>query len=98
MKPLRDLVLIRPDKAEETTNGGIIIAEKYREQPQQGVVLEIGPGRVSNDNCYLPISGIEPGMSVLFEKFAGTEVKIHDEECRLVQEEHVLAVIESVPA
>lgn len=100
MQPLRDQVVIKQDDSAETTGneGLIIIADKFRERPEQGTVLAVGPGRISNDGVHIPIQGLEPGMKVLFEKFGGTEVKIHGEDIRIIPEQHILAVIEQVPA
>jgi len=97
MQPLRDQIIIEPDKPDEKTAGGIIIPEKERERPQQGTVLACGPGRISEHGVFLPMDpAIQPGARVVFGKYAGTELMFKDKFTHIVSERDVLGVL--VPA
>lgn len=87
LMPLRDRVLIRPDKAEEKTAGGIIIPDTAKEKPQRGVVVAAGPGKKDE-----PVT-VKPGNAVLYGKYAGTEIKIDGEDLLIVRESDILAVL-----
>ena len=87
LMPLHDRVLIRPDKAEEKTTGGIIIPDTAKEKPQRGVVVAAGPGKKDE-----PVT-VKPGNTVLYGKYAGTEIKIGGEDLLIVRESDILVVI-----
>jgi len=93
VKPLQDRVLVKRIEKEEKTAGGIIIPDTAKEKPQEGRVEATGPGRVTEDGKVLPLD-VKPGNLVLFQKYAGTEVKIDGEEYLLMREEDILGVIE----
>ncbi len=95
--PLQDRVLVRRMEEEETTKGGIIIPESAKEKPAEGKVLAVGKGRVLEDGTVRPLD-VKAGDRVLFQKWAGTEVKIEGEEQLLMREDDILGVLESSPA
>jgi len=93
IKPLSDRVLIEPISQEEKTKSGIVlpdIAEK--EKPEQGKIIELGPGRVL-ESGKRQVLEVKKGDIVLFAKYGPTEVKIKDKEYLIAREEDILAVI-----
>jgi len=78
---------------DEKTAGGIIIPESAKEKPQRGKVIAIGKGKVAEDGSIRPLD-LQAGDTVLFGKYAGTEVKIDAEDRLIMREDDVLAVIE----
>ncbi len=87
LTPLHDRVLIRPDKAEEKTAGGIIIPDTAKEKPQRGTVVAAGPGKKDE-----PVT-VKQGDTVLYGKYAGTEIKLGGEDLLIVRESDILAII-----
>ena len=81
------------DKEKETEKGGIIIPDTAKEKPQEGKVIAVGSGKVSEDGKRQPLE-VKKGDKVLFGKYAGTEVSIDDEEYLILREEDVLGIIE----
>jgi chaperonin GroES len=92
VKPLADRVLIKPLEAEEIKRGGIIIPDTAKEKPQQGEVIEVGPGRVSEEGDKIPME-VKKGDKVLYGKYSGTEVTIDDVEYLIMRESDIFAVI-----
>ncbi|MDX1532090.1 MAG: co-chaperone GroES, partial [Rhodothermales bacterium] len=78
IKPLADRVVVKPEAAEEKTAGGLIIPDTAKEKPQKGKVLAVGPGRVENGNK-IDMS-VKEGDTVLYGKYAGTELTLDGEE------------------
>lgn len=93
VKPLADRVLIRRIEEEEVKKGGIIIPDTAKEKPQKGEVIAVGPGRLDENGKRIPME-VKEGDRVLFSKYAGTEVKIGDEEYLIMREDDILAIIE----
>lgn len=93
IKPLADRILVKRIEEEETKKGGIIIPDTAREKPQQGEVIAVGPGRVDEQGKRIPME-VKVGDRILFGKYAGTEVKIDDEEYLIMREDDVLGIIE----
>lgn len=93
IKPLSNRVLVKRSKA-QTTKGGIILPETAQEKPKEGEVLAVGPGARDEDGNIHPLS-LKVGDRVLFSSYAGTEIKSGDseEECLLLSEEDILAVL-----
>ena len=87
VSPLHDRVIVRPAKAEEKTAGGIIIPDTAKEKPQQGTVVAAGPGKKDE-----PVS-VKAGDSVLYGKYAGTEIQIEGEDLLILRESDILAVL-----
>lgn len=92
--PLHDRVVIKRLEGEEVTKGGIIIPDTAKEKPQEGQVVAVGPGRMDKDGKRIPLD-VEAGDRVLFARWAGTDVKIDDEEYIIMKEDDILGVIES---
>ncbi|MCF8035877.1 MAG: co-chaperone GroES [Desulfobacteraceae bacterium] len=94
IKPLNDRILVRRLEEESKTKGGIIIPESAKEKPAQGEVVAVGDGKLGDDGKRMPLQ-VKAGDRVLFAKYAGTEVKIEDEEHLVMREDDILGIIES---
>lgn len=95
IRPLHDRVLVkRLEEQVETTKGGIIIPDTAKEKPQQGKVIAAGKGKITDDGKLLPLE-VKEGDTILFGKYAGSEVKIDGEEHLIMREEDILGVVES---
>lgn len=92
VRPLGDRVLVRPVQREEVTKSGIVLPDTAKEKPQRGEVIAVGSGRVTEDGNRLPMD-VQVGDQVLFAKYAGTELKLDDEEFLILSEKDILAVI-----
>lgn len=93
LKPLNDRVLVKRLEGEEVTKGGIIIPDSAKEKPMKGEVVAVGPGKVGDDGKRAKMA-VSAGDKVLFNKYAGTEMKIDGEEFLVMREDDVLAIIE----
>ncbi|EFI33446.1 Chaperonin Cpn10 [Desulfonatronospira thiodismutans ASO3-1] len=93
LKPLHDRVLVKRLEEEEVTKGGIIIPDTAKEKPIKGEVVAAGPGKTGDDGKNIPMT-VKTGDKVLFNKYAGTEVKIDDVEHLVMREDDILAIIE----
>lgn len=91
-KPLGDRLLVKVSQAEEKSAGGIFLPDTAKEKPQVGEVVSIGAGKLSDDGSRQPID-IEVGVKVLYSKYAGTDLKIGDEEYVLLREQDILAIV-----
>ncbi len=96
VQPLRDRVLVKRVEETEQRIGGIIIPDTAREKPQQGRVIAVGRGRVNDKGETFPLD-VRVGDTVLFGKYAGTEIKLDGEEYLIIREEEILGVMEGVP-
>jgi len=95
LKPLGSRVVIKALEREEMTKSGIVLPDTAKEKPQEGKVLSVGPGdRHPDTGERIPVE-LKDGDRVLFQKYAGTEFKLDDEELLILSEKDVLAVIES---
>ncbi|MGB8658666.1 MAG: co-chaperone GroES [Candidatus Zixiibacteriota bacterium] len=92
VKPLADRVLIKPSEAEEMKRGGIIIPDTAKEKPQQGEVMEVGPGRISEEGSKIPME-VKKGDKVLYGKYSGTEVTVDNVEYLIMRESDILAIV-----
>ena len=93
VKPLRDRVLVRRIEEAEQKVGGIIIPDSAKEKPLQAEVMAVGSGRVLENGQKLELT-LKKGDKVLIGKWAGTEVKIDDEELLILKEDEILGVLE----
>ena len=92
-RPLHDRVLLkRIEEKGEVKKGGIIIPDTAKEKPIEGEVISVGPGKIMEDGKRSPMD-LKAGDRVLFGKYAGTEIKIDDEEYVIMREEEILAVL-----
>ncbi|MBC7320853.1 co-chaperone GroES [bacterium] len=93
LKPLGDRVLVKPIAVEERTKSGIVLPDTAKEKPQQGKVLAVGQGRLLDNGQLVPLQ-VKEGDKVLYSKYAGTEVKIENEEYLILSERDILAIVE----
>jgi len=95
LKPLGSRVVVKALEREEMTKSGIVLPDTAKEKPQEGKVLSVGPGdRHPDTGERIPVE-LKAGDRVLFQKYAGTEFKLDDEELLILSEKDVLALIES---
>ena len=90
--PLGERVVIKPIEQDQLTKGGIFLPDTAKEKPQEGEVVAVGPGRVSDDGSRLPME-LSKGDRVIYSKFAGTEYKDGDQEYLILRESDILAKI-----
>ena len=93
IRPLQDRVIVKRVKEEEKTKGGLYIPDTAKEKPIEGTVVAVGNGKVLEDGKVRPLD-IKAGDTILFSKYAGTEIKIDGEDHLMLREEDVLGVIE----
>jgi len=92
IKPLGDRVLLKPLEEEEQRVANIIIPDTAKEKPQRGEIIETGPGETLDDGSRVELE-VKKGDKVLYSKYAGTEVKIDDEDYLILREADILAII-----
>jgi chaperonin GroES len=97
IRPLRDRVVVKRLEEQDQRVGGIIIPDTAKEKPQQGKVMAVGTGRINDDGKVMPLD-VKAGDTILFGKYAGTEIKLDGEEYLIIREEEILGVIEGAPA
>jgi len=90
--PLGERVIIKPTEQDQQTKGGIYLPDTAKEKPQEGEVVAVGPGRVSEDGSRIPME-LSNGDKVIYSKFAGTEYKDGDDEYLILRESDILAKI-----
>jgi chaperonin GroES len=90
--PLRDRVFVKYTSEDEKTAGGLFIPDSAKEKPQKGVVIEVGPGKVTDDGKRQPLE-VKVGDTILFDKYSGSKVKIDDEEYLIISEDDILGII-----
>jgi len=90
LKPLADRVLVKPIEKEEKTKSGIYIPDTAKEKPQEGKVLAVGPGKMSDDGKLIPMN-LKVGDIVIYSKYGGTEIKVDDDELIILRESDILA-------
>ncbi len=93
IRPLQDRVIVKRLEEEEKTKGGIIIPDTAKEKPQEGKVIAVGKGKVTEEGKVIPLD-VKPGDKILFGKYSGTEIKIDGEEHLIMREEDILGIIE----
>ena len=92
LKPLGDRVVVKPLPREEMTKSGIYLPDTAKERPQEGTIIAVGPGRMTDDGKLVAMT-LKVGDKVLYAKYAGTEYKQDDEELLICTEKDVLALI-----
>lgn len=93
LRPLGDRLVVKPAEREELTSSGLVLPDTAAEKPQQGTVIAVGPGRVTEDGKTLPVE-VNEGDTVIYAKFAGTEYSLNGEDVLILRESDVLAVVE----
>ncbi len=96
-RPLHDRILIKRIEEKEAVKGGIIIPDTAKEKPQEGEVIAVGNGKMSEDGKVVPLD-VKAGDRILFGKYSGSEIKMDDEEYLILKEEEVLGVVEGKAA
>jgi len=92
LTPLHDRVIVKAAKPEEVSKGGIIIPDTAKEKPMQGEVIAVGTGKQSEDGKVTPMA-VKVGDTVLYGKYAGTEVNVDGEEFLIMRESDIFAVV-----
>lgn len=93
LKPLADRILVEPFESEEKTASGIVLPDSAKEKPQEGRVVAVGPGRVTENGERVALE-VKEGDKVIYSKYSGTEVKHDGKEYLIMRESDILAVIE----
>ena len=93
VRPLGDRVLVKPLEAKEKSKGGIGLPDTAKEKPQEGRVIAVGKGKVSEEGKIIPLE-VKKGNKVLYGKYSGTEIMVEDEEHMILREDDILAIIE----
>jgi chaperonin GroES len=92
VRPLHDRLLVRRIEEKETAKGGIIIPDTAKEKPQEGTVVAVGTGKVTDDGTRVALD-VHPGDRILFGKYSGNDVRIEDDEYVIMREEDVFAIL-----
>jgi chaperonin GroES len=92
VRPLADRVVIKALEEKESQKGGIIIPDTAKEKPQQGEVIEVGTGRVTDDGKRIDLE-VKKGDKVLYGKYSGTEVALNGDDLLIMRESDILAVV-----
>jgi len=90
LEPLGDRVVVRPRSKEEVTKGGILIPDTAKEKPQEGDVIAVGPGKMTDEGKRIAMD-VKVGDIVIYAKYGGTEIKENDEELIILRESDILA-------
>lgn len=90
LEPLGDRVVVKPIPKEEVTKGGIVLPDTAKEKPQEGEIIAAGPGRLSEDGKRITME-VRVGDRIIYAKYAGTEIKLDDEELIIIRESDILA-------
>ncbi len=92
LTPLGDRVLVKPIEKKEEKKGGIIIPDTAKEKPQEGEIIAVGKGKMSDDGKLIPMD-VKVGDKILYGKYSGTEVKIDDTEYLIMHQDDILGII-----
>jgi chaperonin GroES len=93
LKPLGERILLKVVEAEEKTEGGIVLPDSAKKKPQQGEVVAVGSGKVTDKGEKLPLE-VKKGDKVVFSQYSGTEVKDGEEEFLILYERDILAIVD----
>ncbi len=92
IRPLHDRILIKRVAEEETVRGGIIIPDSAKEKPQEGEVIAVGNGKILENGQRVPLD-VKEGNRILFGKYAGSDIKIEEQEYLILREDEVLGIL-----
>ncbi len=92
LRPLGDRVVVKPKPKDEMTSSGIVLPDTASDKPQEGSVLSVGPGRVLDSGKRLEME-VRAGDTVLFAKYAGSEVKLDSDDYLVIRESDLLAIV-----
>ena len=90
LQPLADRLVVKPIEREEVSRGGIVLPDTAKEKPQEGEVMAVGPGRLSEDGKRIAME-VKVGDVVVYTRYGGTEIRIGDEELVILRESDILA-------
>jgi len=90
LSPLGDRIVVRLIEREVVTKGGIVLPDTAKEKPQDGEIIAVGPGKISDDGTRIAMD-VKVGDKVLYAKYAGTEVEIDDEKLLIMHESDIMA-------
>jgi len=93
LRPLQDRIIVKRVEEESKTAGGLFIPETAKEKPQRGEIVAVGNGKKTEDGKVLPLD-VKVGDTVLFGKYAGTEIKVDGDDFLMMREDDILAVVE----
>ncbi len=93
LRPMQDRIIVKRVEEETKTAGGILIPDTAKEKPQQGEVVAVGKGKVTEDGKVIPLD-VKAGDRVLFGKYAGTEIKLDGVDYLIMREDDILGVLE----
>jgi chaperonin GroES len=91
LQPLADRLVVKPIQKEEMTKGGILIPDTVKEKPQEGEVVAVGPGRMTDDGNRIAMD-VKVGDRIIYSKYGGSEIKIDDIEMIILRESDILAI------
>jgi chaperonin GroES len=91
LHPLADRLVVKPIAKEEVTKGGIFLPDTAKEKPQEGEIVAVGPGRMTDEGKRIPME-VKVGDRVIYSKYGGSEIKIDDVEMMILRESDVLAI------
>lgn len=92
LEPLADRLVVKPIEREDLTKGGILLPDTAKEKPQEGKVLAVGPGKLSDDGKRM-VMETKVGDTVVYARYGGQEYKIDDEEVIILKESDILAIL-----
>ncbi len=92
IQPLGDRVLVKPVEAKEVKRGGIIIPDSAKEKPQEGEIVAVGKGKMTEDGKVLPMD-VKPGDRILYGKYSGNEIKIDEVEHLIMHQDDILGIL-----
>lgn len=93
IRPLGDRVVVEPIEQETTTASGLVLPESAKEKPQTGKVIAVGLGKKDDDGDRIQMD-VEEGQTILFAKYAGTEIKLGDRKVLIMKESDILGIVE----
>jgi len=93
LRPLGDRVVVKATSRETVTKSGIVLPDTAKEKPQEGEILAVGPGKVLDNGKRVTLE-VKVGQKILFAKYAGSEVKMDDEEYLILRESDIMGIVE----
>jgi len=93
LKPLGDRVLVKPVEKKDEVRGGLIIPDTAKEKPQEGEVMAVGKGKITEEGKLLPMD-VKVGDRILYGKYSGTEIKIEGQEYLIMNQDDVVGIVE----
>ena len=90
LRPLGDRIVVKPIEREEVTKGGIVLPDTAKEKPQEGQIIAVGPGKLTDEGTRIAMD-VKVGDKVIYAKYAGTEVEIDNEKLLIMHESDIMA-------